>query len=91
MRRALVEKYEPTSKASVVGTLAEVLRTLVDGDLFDAFTNFEREIMIYEARSRETISDSREHWLRHCRCAPEQHLLVERNEMLQQDNICSRD
>ena len=56
--RALVNKYEPTSKASVVGKLAEILRTPFDGDLLDARTIFERKIMIYEARSRETISDS---------------------------------
>ena len=29
--RALVNKYEPTSKASVVGKLAEILRTPFDG------------------------------------------------------------
>ena len=55
--RALVNKYEPTSKASV-GKLAEILRTPFDGDLLDALTTFERKIMIYEAQSRETISDS---------------------------------
>ena len=51
-------KYEPTSKAIVAGKLAENLRTPFDGDLFDAITTFERKIMIYEAQSRETISDS---------------------------------
>ena len=56
--RALVNKYEPTSKASVVGKLAEILRTLFDGDLLDALTTFERKIMINEAQSREPISDS---------------------------------
>ena len=56
--RALVNKYGPTSKASVVGKLAEILRTPFDGDLLDALTTFERKIMIYEAQSRETISDS---------------------------------
>ena len=55
---ALVNKYEPTSKASVVGNLAEILRPPFDGDLLDAITTFERKIMIYEAQSRETISDS---------------------------------
>ena len=55
--RALVNKYEPTSKASVVGKLAEILRTPKEGDLFDAITTFERNIMIYEAQSWETISD----------------------------------
>ena len=55
--RALVNKHEPTSKASVVGKLAEILRTPFDGDLLDAITTFERKIMIYEAQSRETISD----------------------------------
>ena len=34
--RALVNKYEPTSKASVVGKLAETLRTPFDVDLLDA-------------------------------------------------------
>ena len=56
--RALVNKYEPTSKASVVGKLAEILRTPFDGDVLDAFTTFERKIMIYEAQSHETIIDS---------------------------------
>ena len=39
--QALVNKYEPTSKASVVGKLAEILRTPFDGDLLDALTTFE--------------------------------------------------
>ena len=56
--RALVNKYEPTSKASVVGKLAEIWRTPFDGDLFDAITTLERKIMICEAQSRETVSDS---------------------------------
>ena len=56
--RALVNKYEPTSKASVVGKLAEILRTPFDGDLLNAITTLERKIMIHEAQSRETISDS---------------------------------
>ena len=56
--RALVNKYEPTSKASVVGKLVEILRTSFDGDLLDAITTFERKIMIYEAQSRETIRGS---------------------------------
>ena len=56
--RALVNKYEPTSKASVVGKLAEILRTPLDGELLAALTTFERKIVIYEAQSRETISDS---------------------------------
>ena len=56
--RALVNKYELTSKASVVGKLAEILRTPLDGDLLDAITTFEWKIMIYEAQSRVTISDS---------------------------------
>ena len=46
------------SKVSVVGKLAEILRTPFDGDLLDALTTSERKIMIYEAQSRETISDS---------------------------------
>ena len=56
--RALVNKYEPTSKASEAGKLAEILRTPFDGDLLDAITTFERKIMIYEVQSSETISDS---------------------------------
>ena len=56
--RAPVNKYEPTSKESVVGKLPEILRTPFDGDLLDAITTFERKIMIFEAQSRETISDS---------------------------------
>ena len=56
--RALVKKNEPTSKASVVGKLAENLLTPFDGDFLDAITIFEKKIMIYEAQSRETISDS---------------------------------
>ena len=47
--RGLVNKYEPTSKACVVGKLAEILRTPFEGDLLDAITTFERKIMIYEA------------------------------------------
>ena len=46
------------SKVSVVGKLAQILRTPFDGDLLDALTTLERKIMIYEAQSRETISDS---------------------------------
>ena len=42
----------------MVGKLAEILRTPFDGDLLDTITTFERKIMIYEAQSRETISDS---------------------------------
>ena len=56
--RALVNWYEPTSKASVVGKPAEILRTPFEGDLLDAITTFKRKIMIYEAQSRETISDT---------------------------------
>ena len=41
--RALVNKYEPTSKASVDGKLAEILRTPFDSDLLDAITTFERK------------------------------------------------
>ena len=52
--RPPVNKYEPTSKASVVGKLAEMLRTPFDGDLLNAITTFERKIKIYEAQSRET-------------------------------------
>ena len=56
--RVLVNKYEPTSKMSVVGKLAEILRTPFEGDLLDANTTFKRKIMIDEAQSCETISDS---------------------------------
>ena len=56
--RALINKYEPTSKASAVGKLTEILRTPFDGDLLDALTTVKRKILIYEAQSRETISDS---------------------------------
>ena len=55
--RASVNKYEPTSKATVVGKLAELLRTPFEGDLLGAITTFERKVMIYEAQSRETISN----------------------------------
>ena len=41
--RASVNKYEPTSKASVVGKMAEILRTPFEGDLLDAITTFERK------------------------------------------------
>ena len=54
--RALVNKYETTSKARVVRKLAGILRTPFEGDHLDA-TAFERKIMIHEAQSRETISD----------------------------------
>ena len=54
----MVNKYEPRSKASVVGKLAEILRTPFGGDLLDAITTVERKIMVSEAQSRETISDS---------------------------------
>ena len=36
----------------------EILRAPFDGDLLDALTTFERKIIIYDAQSRETISDS---------------------------------
>ena len=53
-----MNKYEPTSKASVVGKLAEILRSPFDGDLLDAITTFERKVMVSQAQSRETNSDS---------------------------------
>ena len=87
--RALVNKYEPTNKASVVGKLAEILRTPFEGDLLDALTTFERKIMIYEAQSRETISFP-ENWLRHCQYWPEQHERTpfdERHEVRQLDKF----
>ena len=49
--RSLVKKYEPTSKASVVGKLAEVLRSPFDGDLLDAITTFERKIISMKPRA----------------------------------------
>ena len=42
----------------MVGDLAEILRTLFEGHLLDAITTFERKIMIYEAQSHKTFSDS---------------------------------
>ena len=45
----------------------------IDGDLLDALITFERKIMIYEAQSRETISDSLKNSLRHRGYGPEQH------------------
>ena len=56
--RALVSKYEPTSKASGVWKLAKIFRLPLEGDLFDAITTFVRKVMICEAQSHETISDS---------------------------------
>ena len=50
--------YEPNIKVSVVGKLAEILRTPFDGDFLDALTTVERKIMIDEAQRREMISDS---------------------------------
>ena len=47
-----------TSRTAMVGKLAEIPRTPFDGDLLDAITTFWRKIMIFEAQSRETISDS---------------------------------
>ena len=91
--RALVNKYEPTSKASVVGKLVEILRTPFDGDFLDALTTFERKIMIYEVQSRETISDSLKLVARHCWNGPEQYERTsynERHEMRQLDEFCSR-
>ena len=52
------QEYEPTSKASVVGKLAEILRTPFGANLLDALTTFKKKIMIHGAQSRETISDS---------------------------------
>ena len=52
------QQVRADQQASVVGKLAEILRTPFDGDLLDALTTFERKIMIHEARSRETIIDS---------------------------------
>ena len=52
-----VNKYPPTSKASAVGKLAEILRTPFEADFLDAITTFERKIKIYDAQSREAMSD----------------------------------
>ena len=56
--RTLVKKYQPSSKASEVGKLAEIFRTTFKGDLLDAITSIEGTVMIWEAQSHETISDS---------------------------------
>ena len=56
--RALVNKYEPTSKASGVWKLAKIFRLPLEGDLLDAITTFVRKVMICEVQSHETISDS---------------------------------
>ena len=55
-----VNKYEPTRKASVVGKLAEILRTPFESDLLDAITTCQRmvKVTVYEAQSRETVCDS---------------------------------
>ena len=53
--RSLVNKYEPPSKASVVGKLVEILLNPLMGDLLGAITIFERRVMIYEAQRHETI------------------------------------
>ena len=76
--RGLVNKYESTSKASVVGKLAEILRAPFDGDLLDALTTFERKIMIYGSEPRD---DQRfpQNWLRHCQYgqnSTKEHLLM---------------
>ena len=81
-----------TSKAGTVGKLAEIFRAPIDGDLLDALITFERKIMIYEAQSRETISDSLKNSLRHRGYGPEQHegtSFDESHEVLQLDEFCS--
>ena len=77
----------------MAGKLAEILRTSFDGDLLDAITTFERKIMIYEAQSRETISDSLKIG---CVIAgmgqnSERTSFNERHEMRQLDEFCSID
>ena len=42
----------------MVGKLAEILRTPFDGDFLDVITTVERKIIICEAQSLKTISDS---------------------------------
>ena len=90
--RALVSKYQPTSKASVVGKLAEILRTPFDGDLLDALTTFREED--HDLRGSETISGSLKICCVIALCGPEQHERTsfdERHEMRQLDEFCSRD
>ena len=70
--REWVNTYQPRSKASVVGKLAEIFRTTFKGDLLDAITSIEGTVMIWEAQSHETINDSLKHRLRHCWYGPEQ-------------------
>ena len=78
----------------MVGKLAEILRTPFDGDFLDALTTFERKIMIYEAQSRETISDSLKIG---CVIAGmgqnsmKRTSFDERHSMRQLDEFCSRD
>ena len=50
--RALVNKYEPTSKASVVGSQRFCARRLTETPLMPS------SLLIYEVQSRETISDT---------------------------------
>ena len=45
-------------RAQVPRSLAEILRTPLEGDLLNAVATFVRKIMIYEAQSHEAISDS---------------------------------
>ena len=56
--RALVNKYDPTSEASVAEKVAENLRTPFHGDFLDTLNTFEEKIIIYEAQRRQTISNS---------------------------------
>ena len=74
--------------------LAEMLRTPIDGDLLDALTTFERKIMIYEAQSRETISDSLKIGCVIAVMGQEQYegtSFDERHEVRQLDEFSSRD
>ena len=64
--RALVNKCEPTGKASVVGKLAEILRTPFEGDLLDAITTFERNH--HDLPSPEPRNDQRLFENRLCHC-----------------------
>ena len=88
----MVNKYEPTSKMSVVGKLAAILRTPFNLDFHDILTVFERKIMIYETRSRDDQCFP-ENWLSHRRYGPEEHERThyECHELQQLDEIYARD
>ena len=72
----------------MVGKLAKILRTPIDGDLFEAITTFERKIMIYEEQSGETISDSLKHG---CVIAGVGQNSMRETSFNELDELCSRD